>query len=97
MGLSIKVTHVQPLDDLWLRVNFVNGETKYYDIKQLIKTFPVYEDLYNRDIYQLVKVDCGGYAVSWNSDIDISECELWGNGVSSEQYTQIVSGASALA
>jgi len=27
-----------------------------------------------------VKVDAGGYGISWNDDIDLSEYELWTNG-----------------
>ena len=88
MGLSIKVKNVKPLDDLWLCVDFANGDQKYYDIKQLQKTFPIYDDLRNENIFRLVKVDCGGYAVAWNSEIDISECELWENGVPFEKYRQ---------
>jgi hypothetical protein len=30
--------------------------------------------------FKNVKVEQGGYAVSWNDDIDISEYELWCNG-----------------
>ena len=86
MGLSIKVKNVRPLDDLWLCVDFENDVQKYYDVKQLTETFPIYNDLYNEDIYKLIKVDCGGYAVAWNSELDISECELWENGVSLPEY-----------
>jgi hypothetical protein len=28
-----------------------------------------------------VRVDSGGYGISWNDDVDISEYELWTNGV----------------
>ena len=28
-----------------------------------------------------VKVDCGGYAICWDDEIDISEVELWDNGI----------------
>jgi len=30
--------------------------------------------------FKNVSVEPGGYAVSWNSDIDISEYELWQHG-----------------
>jgi hypothetical protein len=29
-----------------------------------------------------VKIESGGYGLVWNEDIDISEYELWKNGVS---------------
>lgn len=74
---SIKVTNVYPAKDLHLIVFFENGSVKDYDVKQLFEQFPDYKMLENPDIFNLVHVDCGGYGVAWNEDIDISECELW--------------------
>jgi len=28
-----------------------------------------------------VRVDSGGYGISWNDDVDLSEYEIWTNGV----------------
>ena len=81
MGLSVKVKSVEPLDDMILLVKFENGVQKRYDVKQLIPRFDVYEDLKYNDLFKNVYVDCGGYSIAWNSDIDISEYELWSNGV----------------
>jgi len=80
MSLSIKVKSVEPLEDMILFVEFENGINKKYDVKQLIPQFSIYEDLKYNDLFKQVHVDCGGYAIAWNSDIDISECELWENG-----------------
>ena len=81
MGLSIKVKSVLPLDNMMLSVIFENGECKQYDVKQLIKQFPIFKELENRSLFDLVHVDCGGYAIAWNSDIDIPEVELYENGI----------------
>ncbi len=81
MGLSIKVKAVAPLRNMQLLVEFENGVAKIYDVKQLLTDFPIYKELENESIFNLVQVDCGGYAVAWNEEIDISECELWDNGV----------------
>ncbi|MCL2096874.1 MAG: DUF2442 domain-containing protein [Oscillospiraceae bacterium] len=80
MGLSIKVKSVKPLEDMVLFVEFENGVNKKYDVKQLIPKFNIYEDLKYNNLFNQVHVDCGGYAVAWNGDIDISEYELWENG-----------------
>ncbi|WP_044018806.1 DUF2442 domain-containing protein [Thermoanaerobacter italicus] len=32
------------------------------------------------NFFKAVKVDAGGYGVSWNSELDLSEYELWKNG-----------------
>ena len=31
--------------------------------------------------FKSVRIDLGGYSVSWNDDADLSEYELWTNGV----------------
>ena len=73
---KIKVKAVYPANDLNIIVIFTNGVIKRYDVKQLFSQFDWYQELNNPDIFQLVKVDCGGCGVSWNEDIDISEYEL---------------------
>ncbi len=35
--------------------------------------------------FKSVKVDPGGYGVSWNDEMDLSEYELWNNGIAFEQ------------
>ncbi|MCL1795068.1 MAG: DUF2442 domain-containing protein [Oscillospiraceae bacterium] len=85
MSLSIKVKSVKPLEDMILLVEFENGIKKIYDIKRLIPQFGIYEDLKYNDLFDQAHVDCGGYAVAWNSDIDISECELWENGIKAKE------------
>lgn len=80
MGLSIRVKDVKPLDNMYLLVQFENGIAKKYDTKQLLEQFPIFEKLKDDALFRLVKVDCGGCAVAWNEDIDISEVELWEGG-----------------
>ncbi|MEA2013300.1 MAG: DUF2442 domain-containing protein [Verrucomicrobiota bacterium] len=36
--------------------------------------------LKNYALFNAVQVEQAGYAVVWNSDIDVSEYELWKNG-----------------
>lgn len=81
MGLSIRVKEVRPLQDMCLVVYFENGVTKIYDVKQLLGQFPVYEKLKDRALFDTVQVDCGGCAVAWDEETDISEVELWEGGV----------------
>lgn len=80
MGLSIRVINVIPDNDMNLIVRFENGVTKRYDTKQLLSRFPNYEKLKDEAFFKTVKVDCGGCAVAWDSDVDISEVELWEGG-----------------
>lgn len=75
----MKVKAVYPYEDLNIIVVFENNDIKKYDTKQLFSQFDWYRELENPDIFNLVQVEAGGYGVSWNEDIDISEDELWEN------------------
>ena len=74
------VTKVEPKDNLILEVSFNNGITKNYDCKQLLDD-EMYQDIVNIDFFTQVSVDCGGYAICWNSEVDLPESELWDNGI----------------
>lgn len=80
-----RVQAVKPLEKYKLLVTFQNGETKNYDVKPLFDKWAVFKDLiYINGLFQQVKVDAGGYGISWNDDIDLSCDELYYNGVSIE-------------
>jgi hypothetical protein len=74
-----KVEAVTPLPGKKLRVRFVGGETKVYDCRPLIEQEP-FSALQNESFFRQVKVDVGGYGISWSDCIDLSESELWING-----------------
>jgi hypothetical protein len=40
----------------------------------------MFSPLKNAAMFRSVQVDIGGYDVFWNSDIDLSEYELWTHG-----------------
>ena len=76
------VQDVKPLEKYKLLVTFQNGEIKEYDVKPLFDKWQVFKDLiYINGLFQQVKVDAGGYGISWNDDIDLSCDELYYNGV----------------
>lgn len=83
MELPIRVKEVKALEPWKLSVVFLNDVQKTYDVSQLFSEFPeMFAPLQqNPCIFPHVSVDCGGCAISWNADIDISEWELWENGV----------------
>ncbi|EIM64364.1 DUF2442 domain-containing protein [Desulfobacter postgatei] len=68
-------------DQNTLVITFDNGEVKQYNISRLL-TNEVFSPLKNQAFFKNVKVEPGGYAVYWNDMIDISEYELWKNGIS---------------
>jgi len=75
-----KILLVQALDDKKLLVKFVNGVEKIYDCNPLLGR-DMFEVLKNDAFFKSVKVDPGGYGISWNDAADLSEYELWTNGV----------------
>jgi hypothetical protein len=64
-----------------LIVKFTNLEVKKYDISKLLEN-PMFATLRNPVFFRKFTVEPGGYALVWNEDIDISEYELWQNGIS---------------
>lgn len=75
-----KVKEIQTLENLILKVKFENGKEKYYDIKQLLNKYAIFEQLRKNEVFKKVKIDAGGYGISWNESIDLSCNELWHNG-----------------
>ena len=74
-----KIKYIEPTDNYNLFVIFENGIIKIYSIKDKISN-PIFSPLKDLNLFKKVKVDTGGYGISWNDDIDLSEYELWKNG-----------------
>ena len=82
-----KIISVQPLENKRLHVKFDNGVEKIYDCSQLFH-LENFQLLKNEAFFKAVKVDAGGYGISWNDDVDLSEYELWTNSVKVEMAKQ---------
>ncbi|MCL2824365.1 MAG: DUF2442 domain-containing protein [Polyangiaceae bacterium] len=77
-----KVIAAKPLQDFHLLISFENGELKTYNVGQLIDEWEHFKVLSAiAGMFQQVKVDVGGYGISWNDDADLSCNELYRNGV----------------
>jgi hypothetical protein len=74
-----KILSALAIDSRTLLLEFDNKEKKKYDITPLLKR-EIFFPLKNSYFFKAVKVDQGGYAVVWDSNIDLSEYELWRNG-----------------
>lgn len=75
-----KLASVSPVGDTCLKGVFLDGETRYYDISRLFDEIPIFRTLLNNDLFRSVKVDSGGYGISWSDDIDLSADEIYENG-----------------
>ena len=74
-----RIKTVAAVGQLKLVVGFDNGIEKEYDCAPLLARSP-FRLLKDPGFFRAVRVDTGGYGISWNDDIDLSEYELWSNG-----------------
>ena len=75
-----RIRAVTPLEGKRLIVTFVTGVQKIYDCQKILM-LDRFELLKHEGFFKAVKMDFGGYGVSWNDETDLSEYELWSNGV----------------
>ena len=75
-----KVVSVHTIDDRTLLIEFSQNEFKKYDISKLFNN-QMFAPLRNPSFFKNFRIEAGGYGLVWNEDIDISEYELWKNGV----------------
>jgi hypothetical protein len=78
-----RIKAVLPLADRRLRVTFVNGIQKDYDCTPLTG-LDRFRLLREEAFFKAVRVDAGGYGISWNDEGDLSEYELWVRGTPAE-------------
>lgn len=76
-----KVKEVTPIQNCMLSVQFIEGTTRIYDVKQLFEKWSIFKELgKNEKLFNSVRVDTGGYGISWNDELDLSCDELFENG-----------------
>lgn len=80
-----KIKNVLAKDNLILIVEFENGIKKEYDVRKLPSKWEIFKELENNSLFNKVKVDIGGYGISWNEFIDLSCEEIWENGTIIEE------------
>ncbi len=81
-----RIKSVTPLKGKRLLVGFLNGIQKVYDCRQVLN-LDRFQLLQHEAFFKAVRVDPGGRGVSWNNQMDLSEYEIWTNGVEAEQNT----------
>ncbi|MCD7778476.1 MAG: DUF2442 domain-containing protein [Clostridiales bacterium] len=83
-----KVKNVKPIGDYNLLVTFTDDTVKIYDVSRLFSKWEIFGSLKTvAGMFNQVKVDIGGYGISWNDEIDLSCDELWDNGVLTDRET----------
>lgn len=74
------IKYVEPLEDMVIKVIFKNKVIKKYNMKPLIEKYEVFKRLNNKELFNKVKADIGGYGIIWDENIDLSSEEVWENG-----------------
>jgi len=78
-----KIKNIEAKEDFILVAYFYDGTVKEYDVKPLFEELPVFNDLKTvQGLFEQVKVDAGGYGISWNDALDLACEELWAKGQS---------------
>ena len=75
-----KVRDVKAMTHKRLLVTFSNNIKKIYDCSLLIED-EIFKPLLNDRVFKSVNADKHGYGISWTDELDLSESELWLNGV----------------
>ncbi len=81
-----RIVAVTPLEGAKLLVHFDNGVEKSYDCGSLL-ALPQFHLLTTPAFFRAVRVDPGGYGISWNDNMDLSGYELWVRGTPSAKET----------
>ena len=88
--MTHRVKKVRTLENFVVSVVFQNGTAKEYDVKTLFLQFPQFGELQRDEkLWKKVKVDEGGYGISWNDNLDLSSEELWDNGKTSDRQDDV--------
>lgn len=80
-----KIGDVRALPKHRLLVTFQNGVVKEYDCTPLLEQ-EVFSSLRDETLFAKVAVGSDGYGIVWNEEIDLSESELWVNGVGQDEH-----------
>jgi len=83
-----KIRNVEALANKRLLVTFNNDIRKIYDCSPLLKD-DIFKPLLNDSLFKSVKADKHGYGISWTDELDLSESELWLNGITAEQGSSV--------
>jgi hypothetical protein len=75
-----KIKKIKFLEEYKIKIDFSNDKSKLYDASKLFDKSD-FLPLKNLVLFHQGKVDVGGYGIYWNDDIDISEYEVWSNGI----------------
>jgi hypothetical protein len=79
MTENIRVTDVEPLDGLWIRVTFSDGAVKEVDLSELMAGGGVFTPIRERrEVFEQVHVNPESHTVEWPDEVDLDPEVLYG-------------------
>lgn len=79
--MTHKIKSIRTEDDLVISATFFDGTIKKYDIKNLFGFYPQLKELENKELFNNIQIDAGGYGISWNDDLDLDAETIWEGGI----------------
>jgi len=90
-----KLNRIKPLPGAMLWAEFKDGREVVYDVSGLTEFNPVFCDLVqNPDLFNRVRIDPGGYGISWNDELDLEAEELWKHGSELKASFELAPGST---
>ncbi len=88
--MTHRIKEVTPLENFVVSVIFQNGIEKEYDMKILFEMFPQFKLFKeNQELFDMVKVDTGGYGIYWNEELDLNAEEIWEDGTETGRMYEV--------
>lgn len=88
-----RIKYLEPLPNHRLFLIFDNGEIKIYSLSERLQS-PAFAPLRDETLFYTARLANGGYGVIWNDEIDLSEYELWVNGVAVAEVVELAAKAN---
>ncbi len=75
----IKINHVEPLEDHWLRIEFSDGAVKDVDLSELLARGGVFAEIRDdHNMFARVEVNPESRTIEWPGGIDLDPEVLYG-------------------
>lgn len=80
--MSHRIQSVTAKEKFIIEATFFGGEKVQYDMKQLFSVFPQFQLFQTeKNLFEDVSVDAGGYGISWNEELDLDAETIWEDGI----------------
>ena len=79
--MSHRIQNVKMMDSMNIQAVFRTGEIIQYKLQNLSQSLPQFQKLLSDPVLSSkLKVDQGGYGISWSDDLDLDAETIWADG-----------------